>query len=144
MQPYHGAVTRYRKYFEKWDEVAAVRSKSNTYNLSNHQINAELKNRKWFLPNLLPMLSHPLLRNLDQEKEQYICGRFLLQFLEFGALMEHEFVNTILAEIAFGEYGIPLPEPMRIDALNRGQIAPCSNLIVWTLPSYKRLRNEPE
>lgn len=101
-------VSRYRKYFESWDEVAAVRSKPNLYRLTNDQLNADLKNKKWFLPSVLPILSHPLLRNLDQDEEQYLLGYFLLQFLEYGTLMEHEFVNTILGELALGECGIPL------------------------------------
>lgn len=109
-------VSRYRKYFERWDEVAAVRSKTNNYRLTNDQLNVDLKNKKWFLPSVLPILNHPLLKNINQDEEQYLLGYFLLQFLEYGTLMEHEFVNTILAELALREWNIPLPDCMRVDA----------------------------
>lgn len=116
MQSNHELVLRYRKYFESWDQVASVRSKPNTYQLANNQIHSELKDKRWFLPAGVPILNHPLLKNIDKSQEQYLLGRFLLQFLEYGTLMEHEFVNTILAELALGECGIPIPDQMRSDA----------------------------
>jgi hypothetical protein len=64
----------------------------------------------------VPMLTHALLKNIEPSQEQYLLGRFLLQFLEYGTVLEHEFVNTILAELALGEAGIPLPDQMRVDA----------------------------
>lgn len=116
MQSGHELVLRYRKYFEKWDQIASVRSKPNTYQLAGHQLHSELKDKRWFLPAGVLILNHPLLKGIDQSQEQYLLGRFLLQFLEYGTLMEHEFVNTILAELALGEFGIPLPDQMRLDA----------------------------
>lgn len=110
-------ITRYQKYFDNWDNYSAVRTKPNTYRFNNHEINTELKNKRWFLPAGVLILNHSLLKNIDLEKEQYILGRFLLQFLEYGTILEHEFVNTILVELALGECGIPLPDRMRIDAL---------------------------
>jgi hypothetical protein len=110
------SVLRYAKYFDQWDQQSAVRSKANTYSMLSDDLNAELSNKRWFLPDGVPILAHPLLKNLDQDKEQYILGRFLLQFLEYGTILEHEFVNTILAEMAMGESGIPLPDRMRLDA----------------------------
>jgi hypothetical protein len=109
-------VLRYAKYFDQWDQQSAVRSKTNTYTMLSDGLNTELRNKRWFLPDGVPILAHPLLKNLDQDKEQYILGRFLLQFLEYGTILEHEFVNTILAEMAMGESGIPLPDRMRLDA----------------------------
>lgn len=116
MQTEQELVARYRKYFEKWDEIAAVRSKPNTYRLINNQLDSELKDKRWFLPAGLLILNHPLLKNIDQAQEQYLLGRFLLQFLEYGTLMEHEFVNTMLAELALGECDIAMPDEMRQDA----------------------------
>lgn len=109
-------VSRYQKYFDNWDEYSAVRSKPNTYRFDNYQLKANLKDRKWFLPTLIPMLQHPLLKGLEPDKEQFLLGQFLVQFLEYGTVMEHEFVNTILAELALGECGIPLPDRIRMDA----------------------------
>jgi hypothetical protein len=109
-------VLRYQKYFDDWDATSAVRSKLNTYNMRPEKLNSELKDKRWFLPAGTPILSHPLLKNIDQTQEQYLLGRFILQFLEYGTVMEHEFVNTILAELALGESGIPLPDRMRTDA----------------------------
>lgn len=109
-------VSRYQKYFDNWDTYAAVRSKPNTYRFEQYHLQTELKNKAWFLPSLIPIFKHPLLKNIDLETEQYMLGRFLLQFLEYGTLMEHEFVNTTLAELALGESGVPLPDRMRIDA----------------------------
>lgn len=109
-------VLRYKKYFENWDQVAAVRSKPNSYRLINSQVQSELKNKCWFLPAGVPIIAHPLLKNIYQTQEQYLLGRFLLQFLEYGTLLEHEFVNTILAELALGECSIPIPDQMRLDA----------------------------
>lgn len=109
-------VNRYKKYFNEWDNFASVRTKQNTYRFSKNKARQELKDKQWFLPEGVPILQHPLLKNIEKEKEQYLLGRFLLQFLEYGTLMEHEFVNTILAELALGECGIPLPDQMRIDA----------------------------
>ena len=110
------SVLRYAKYFDKWDKESAVRSKPNTYTMLVDGLSAELRSKRWFLPAGVPILAHPLLKNLEQDKEQYVLGRFLLQFLEYGTILEHEFVNTILAEIAMGEFGIPLPDRMRLDA----------------------------
>jgi hypothetical protein len=107
---------RYEKYFDLWDQQSAVRSKPNTYSMHAQHLRNELHRKCWFIPDCVPILSHPLLKNLDQDKEQYILGRFLLQFLEYGTILEHEFINTILAEMAMGECGIPLPDRMRIDA----------------------------
>jgi hypothetical protein len=109
-------VLRYQKYFDDWDTTSAVRSKLNTYSMRPEQLNSELKDKRWFLPAGTPILSHPLLKNIDQTQEQYLLGRFILQFLEYGTVMEHEFVNTILIELALGESGIPLPDRMRTDA----------------------------
>lgn len=109
------SVSRYQKYFDKWDDVSAVRSKSNVYRFNDYCLKNELKDKRWFLPAGVLILNHPLLKNIDQPQEQYILGRFLLQFLEYGTLMEHEFVNTTLAELALGERGIPVPDRMRID-----------------------------
>ena len=108
-------VSRYQKYFDDWDSVAAVRSKPNTYRFADYEFTKELKNKNWFLPAGVLILDHPLLKNIDQSQQQYILGRFLLQFLEYGTLMEHEFVNTTLAELALGECGIPIPDRMRVD-----------------------------
>lgn len=110
------SVLRYEKYFDKWDQQAAVRTKPNTYSMRGDGLHGELCNKRWFLPDGVPILTHPLLKNIDQDKEQYILGRFLLQFLEYGTILEHEFINTILAEMAVGESGIPLPDRMRLDA----------------------------
>lgn len=107
---------RYQKYFDNWDSVATVRSKPNSYAMPHARLDLELNQGRWFIPDGVPILSHPLLKNLDREREQYLLGRFLLQFLEYGTILEHEFVNTILAEMAMGEPGIPLPDRMRMDA----------------------------
>lgn len=109
-------VLRYEKYFDHWDQQSAVRSKANTYSMNSDNLNAELRSKRWFIPDGVPILAHPLLKEIEQEKEQYILGRFLLQFLEYGTILEHEFVNTILAEMAMGECSIPLPDRMRLDA----------------------------
>jgi len=109
-------VNRYKKYFNDWDNFASVRVKPNTYRFSKNKVHQELKDKRWFLPEGVPILQHPLLKNIEKEEEQYLLGRFLLQFLEYGTLMEHEFVNTILAELALGECGIPLHDQMRMDA----------------------------
>ena len=109
-------VSRYQKYFDNWDASTSVRSKPNTYRMTPAKLDKELCERRWFLPAALPLIDHPLLKNIDQSQEQYLLGRFLLQFLEYGTVLEHEFVNTILAELALGEIGIPLPDRMRIDA----------------------------
>src|SRR3990167_4618469 len=110
------SILRYQKYFDQWDQQSAVRSKPNTYSMLADGLDAELRSKRWFIPEGVPILSHPLMNNLDQGKEQCVLGRFLLQFLEYGTILEHEFVNTILAEIALGESGIPLPDRMRMDA----------------------------
>lgn len=112
----NGYLLRYHKYFDNWDKTASVRSKPNRYKLENSTLKQELQDKNWFLPAGVPMLSHPFLKNIESEKEQYLLGRFLLQFLEYGTILEHEFVNTILVEIALGEWGIPIPEEMRLDA----------------------------
>lgn len=110
-------VSRYQKYFKNWDQFASVRTKPNTYRATNDEFNKALQEKRWFLPAGVPILTHPLLKNIDQSQEQYLLGRFLLQFLEYGTVLEHEFVNSILIELALGEAGIPLPDQMRIDAL---------------------------
>ncbi len=107
---------RYEKYFDQWDQQSAVRSKPNTYSMQADRVRYELSGKRWFIPDGVPILAHPLFKNLEQDKEQYILGRFLLQFLEYGTILEHEFINTILAEMAMGECGIPLPDRMRLDA----------------------------
>jgi len=109
-------VERYQKYFRDWDKFAAVRTKPNTYRATNEEFNKELCNKHWFIPAGVPIIAHPLLKNIDSSQEQYLLGRFLLQFLEYGTILEHEFVNTVLAELALGETGIPLPDQMRVDA----------------------------
>lgn len=109
-------ILRYQKYFDNWDQVSSVRSKPNTYKLDRSGLDTELNDRRWFIPEGVPLLEHPLLKNINRDEEQYMLGRFLLQFLEYGTILEHEFVNTILAEMAMGESGIPLPDRMRIDA----------------------------
>lgn len=115
MQSGNELVARYRKYFEKWDVMAAVRSKPNDYRLIGN-LDTELKCKRWFIPAGLLILNHPLMKNIDLDQEQYLLGRFLLQFLEYGTLMEHEFINTILAELALGECAIEMPDEMRQDA----------------------------
>lgn len=107
---------RYEKYFDLWDQQSAVRSKQHTYTMPSDGLRNELLSKRWFIPDGVPILAHPLLKNIDQDKEQYILGRFLLQFLEYGTILEHEFINTILVEMAMGECGIPLPDRMRLDA----------------------------
>lgn len=109
-------VSRYQKYFKNWDQFAAVRTKPNTYRTTTDGFDQALRDKRWFLPAGVPVLMHPLLKNITQSQEQYLLGRFLLQFLEYGTVLEHEFVNTILAELALGEAGIPLADQMRVDA----------------------------
>ena len=113
----HAAVESYRKHFSDWDSFAAVRIKPNTYRLDSEGLQKELHNKRWFIPQGIPLLSHPLLKNLSNEEVQYLMGRFLLQFLEYGVLMEHEYVNTITAEIALGECNFNIPEIMRLDGM---------------------------
>jgi|GEM_PF-2761837 len=110
-------INRYQKHFTDWDNFSTVRVKPHSYKMNFDDLaKKELREKKWFIPQGVQILSHPLLANLDQDRTQYILGRFLLQFLEYGVLMEHEFVNASLAEIALGENGINLPEVMRLDA----------------------------
>jgi hypothetical protein len=109
-------VARYQKYFMNWDQFAAVRTKPNTYRTTEEGFDQALRDKRWFIPAGTPILTHPLLKNIEQPQEQYLLGRFLLQFLEYGTVLEHEFVNTTLAELALGEAGIPLPDQMRVDA----------------------------
>lgn len=109
-------IGRYQKYFDLWDQSASVRTKPNTYRFNRSQMSHALQNRHWFIRDGVPVLNHPLMQHIDAEKEQYLLGRFLLQFLEYGTLMEHEFINTMLAEMAMGECGIPIPDRMRLDA----------------------------
>lgn len=116
MLSHDGIVARYQKYFEKWDDEAAVRSKPNRYRFNDGELDSGLCSKRWFLPAGVAILTHPLLKNIDQPQEQYLLGRFLLQFLEYGTILEHEFVNVILAELALGETGIPIPDRMRLDA----------------------------
>src|SRR2546425_935223 len=96
---------RYEKYFDLWDQKSAVRTKANTYSMPGDRLRSELHGKHWFIPNGVPILAHPLLKDIDQDKEQYILGRFLIQFLEYGTILEHEFINTILVEMALGECG---------------------------------------
>ncbi|OGT60426.1 MAG: hypothetical protein A3F14_00280 [Gammaproteobacteria bacterium RIFCSPHIGHO2_12_FULL_43_28] len=107
---------RYQKYLDNWDSVSSVRSKPNKYQMTSEHLDAELNERRWFIKEGVPILEHPLLKGMDRECEQYLLGRFLLQFLEYGTILEHEFVNTILADMALGESGVPIPDRMRVDA----------------------------
>src|SRR3990167_4927750 len=107
---------RYQKYLDNWDSVSSVRSKPNKYQMTSEHLDAELNERRWFIKEGVPILEHPLLKGMDRECEQYLLGRFLLQFLEYGTILEHEFVNTILADRGLGESGVHIPDRMRVDA----------------------------
>lgn len=110
-------VTKVKRYFSDWDDFAAVRNKEHTYKLDFGQLEKQLNQKTWFIPEGVAILAHSELAHLDKEQKQYLIGRFLLQFLEYGTLMEHEYVNTITADLAFGECNYALPESMRLDAL---------------------------
>lgn len=112
---HHNDMANYQTHMDQWNEISAVRTKENLYNYSTITDKA-LKDRDWFLESAYPILSHPLLASLEKKEKQYLLGFFLLSFLEYTTVLEHEFVNSVTVEIAQNFYGDILPERMRIDA----------------------------
>ena len=110
-------ILKAQKHFADWDDFAAVRTKEHTYKLDFDKLQNQLSQKTWFIPEGVAILHHKDLSHLDVDQKQYLIGRFLLQFLEYGTLMEHEYVNTITADLAFGECNYKLPSSMRLDAL---------------------------
>ncbi len=105
------------KYFCDWDQSAAVRSKQHSYDLSPLNLKKQLVEKMWFIPSSIQILKHPVLQPLDRDQQQFIAGHVMLHFLETLAFFEHEYVNKIMVDMAFGSHSYNLPDILRRDAL---------------------------
>ncbi|MFL6161981.1 MAG: diiron oxygenase [Jatrophihabitantaceae bacterium] len=66
---------------------------------------------------LMPHVTHPLMRRLGPEAERMVAARHLFQYLLFTTHFELGVVNRATARIAQGDIGIRLPNAARADAL---------------------------
>lgn len=115
MDLFNEDILKYKKHLDLWDTAATVRSRKNRYDYRS-LTNNKLRSMSWFLEDAYPIFLHELLAKLDREQKQYLMGKFLIAFLNYSTIIEHELVNTITVEIAQNIYGDLIPEVMRIDA----------------------------
>lgn len=102
--------------FSEWHEKSSVRSRENTYDLYNLDLEY-LKKTPWFTNNSLPYLADPRISNLGEDANRYITASHLVNFLEYTTLLEHRIVNKAIEYITQESLVDGLPTVVRKNAL---------------------------
>ncbi|MFV2013697.1 MULTISPECIES: diiron oxygenase [unclassified Micromonospora] len=102
------AVDAYDTRFGRWNERASVRRKA--------QPSLEGDGELYFPPELVPMLSHPLVTALGPAAIERLLVRRLYDYLSFTVELEELAVMPVAMRISRGRSGLDLPGPMRADA----------------------------
>jgi hypothetical protein len=103
-------------HFAEWNERSSVRTKPLKYEITSQDLSA-LGDRRWFVPNALSYLNHPAVLALGPAASQNLEGRFLVNFMEYTALLEHQVVNRSAEAIAHGRMPVPIAESAKLGAL---------------------------
>jgi P-aminobenzoate N-oxygenase AurF len=105
-----GRAGRYNSMFQRWNERASVRTKP------ARVLDAGGTDQPYFSPELVPLLSHPLVAGVPQQVRWRILVQRLYQYLHFTTELEALAVIPVAAKISRGRAGLALPEAMRHDA----------------------------
>jgi hypothetical protein len=101
---------RYDSRFQHWDERASVRRKP------RRVLESQDPETLYFPPELLPIVSHPLVRTRGPEVVHHLLVHRLYDYLHFTTDLEEIAVMPVATRISRGRAGLDLPEKMRADA----------------------------
>jgi hypothetical protein len=100
----------YRSPFQGWERRASVRSSP------RRVFSASDAEQPPIAAELVPVASHPLVRELPPEQFQTVLRQHLYRYLNFTVALESVVVNRTALGIANGSVGVDLPRQMRADA----------------------------
>ena len=100
----------YESRFANWDERASVRRKP------RRELVPQDAGALYFPPELVPVVSHPLVAEKGPEAVQTILIHRLYDYLHFTTELEELAVIPVAGGICRGVSGLDLPERMRADA----------------------------
>ncbi|MER5642190.1 diiron oxygenase [Kitasatospora sp. NPDC002227] len=100
----------YESRFKNWDKRASVRVKPERL-LGPHDAG-----RLHFPPELVPVVSHPLVAERPEGTVERMLVQRLHQYLHFTTVLEQSAVMPVTTEIGLGRIGFPLPQEMLQDA----------------------------
>ncbi|WP_368495714.1 diiron oxygenase [Glutamicibacter mishrai] len=101
---------RYKSAFSSWDSKSSVRSQPNLVG-GNEELSGIL-----FPESSIPILSHARLRTSSSGIRHKVSLRHLERYLKFTLVLETDFVNPVILEIARGRDGLRMPSSARQDA----------------------------
>jgi len=102
--------SRYDSRFHQWDERASVRRKP------RRVLAPQDPEALYFPPELLPVVSHPLVQARGPEVVRRLLVQRLYDYLHFTTELEEIAVIPVATSISRGRVGLDLPEKMRADA----------------------------
>ncbi len=97
--------------FGSWYERAGVRSSPRRFLAGQDDIH-----KAFFPEELIPHLSHPLIKAEDHQLRRYLTAQHLYQWLQFTTHFEISVVNRATQRIADGTSGVHLPAEARLTA----------------------------
>ncbi|MEW2592250.1 diiron oxygenase [Micromonospora aurantiaca] len=99
----------YQSKFGSWDTRASVRAKP-------RRLLDSAGSRLYYPPELLPIVSHPLITAQGEALRHRLLVQQLFGYLHFTTELEELAVIPIVSKISRGRSGLVLPEQMREDA----------------------------
>src|SRR5215211_510556 len=100
----------YTSVFAEWDSKSAVRSRP------RRMVHELEEGRSAFPAALTPPAAHPLVLARGPGAVQELLTRRLYRYLDFTTVLEQEFINPVLMEIARGTTGVHFSAEMRFDS----------------------------
>jgi hypothetical protein len=101
----------YRSAFHNWERRASVRNKPMPVLADSAHEEAV-----YFPPELVPVISHPIVRSYPRETTRHILVQRLYHYLHFTSDLEQVAVIPVTTQISRGRSGLHLPARMRADA----------------------------
>lgn len=108
----HPHFANYQPRQPQWEKHAAVRSRPRRF-LSDEENPGD-----FYPPSRQPLIVHPLLKDLDNDKRQFVLIQSLYKYMNDIANIEKDIINQVCYKITKDEYFIPFSNEMKHDALS--------------------------
>lgn len=100
-----------------WDKTSSVRARPYRYDCSDNNIINQLKMKSWFVFESIAILNHQAINAVSAENKNYLLACYMINFLEYTTILEHDLANQAATIIAHNRLSIDLPISIRLEAL---------------------------
>ncbi len=102
----------YKSHQPQWEKYAAIRSRPRRF-LSDEENPGDL-----YPPSRQPLLAHPLLQNLEEDKRNYILVQSLFYYMNTIVNIEKDIINSVCYKMTKDKYFLKFSSDMKHDALS--------------------------